>query len=62
MDILIYYMIVGLVINWGVALYTIFVFDEDHEIEVDAMNFFLTIPIWPITLWEIISATFAGRD
>lgn len=57
MDYFIYYMSVGLVINWLVALFALFT-DEEGIVEIDAMNFFLTIPIWPVTLYNIISSFF----
>ncbi len=57
MDYFIFYMSVGLVINWLVALFALFT-DDEGFVEVDAMNFFLTIPVWPITLFNIISSFF----
>lgn len=50
-------MIIGLVINWGVALFALYT-DDEGIVEIDAMNFFLTIPIWPLTLYNIISSFF----
>lgn len=57
MDYFIFYMGVGLVINWLVALFALYV-DNEGFVEVDAMNFFLTIPVWPITLYNIICSFF----
>lgn len=57
MDYFIFYMGVGLVINWIIALIAIYA-DDEGVVEVDAMNFFLTIPAWPNTLWNIISGFF----
>lgn len=57
MDYFIYYMGVGLIINWLIALFALYT-DDEGFVEVDAMNFFLTIPIWPITLFNIISSFF----
>lgn len=52
-----FYMGVGLVINWIIALTALYA-NDDGMVEVDAMNFFLTIPAWPLTLWNIISSFF----
>lgn len=54
MEYFIYYMGVGLIINWLVALFALYT-DDEGLVEIDAMNFFLTIPTWPLTLWNIIS-------
>lgn len=54
-DLFIFYMAVGLVTNWAVALYCLFTGEFD-EMEVDPMNFFLTIPIWPLTIWNVITS------
>lgn len=47
-------MIVGLVVNWGVSLFV--VYGEDEGLAIDPMDFFLTIPTWPITLYGIVQA------
>ncbi len=57
MDYFIFYMGVGLVINWLVALFALFT-DDEGLVEVDAMNFFLTIPAWPYTLYNFICSFF----
>ena len=53
LDIFYLYMIIGLVVNWGVSLFALYG-DEGDEIEIDAFNFFLTIPTWPITVYNIV--------
>lgn len=59
-ELFMFYMGVGLVLNWVIALYVMFT-DPDRVYELDVANFFLTIPIWPLTLYEIISSFFV-RD
>lgn len=59
-DIIVFYMIVGLIVNWGLALVAIYG-DDIGEVEVDFMGFFLTIPVWPLTIYSLISSFF-GRD
>lgn len=51
-DIFLFYMIVGLVINWGVGLWGMLF----EEVEIDPMGFILTIPVWPLTVWNIITS------
>lgn len=58
-DILIFYMIVGYFVNNAIALIALYGDDEGAETEVDFTNFILTIPIWPVTLYEVIAAIFS---
>lgn len=53
-------MIVGLIINWGLALVAL-LGSEDEFMEVNMSHLLLTIPVWPLTLWQLVSS-FTGKD
>lgn len=59
-DIAIFYMIVGYAVNNIIALVALYGdSDEDVYTEIDFPNFILTIPIWPLTLFQVIGAIFS---
>jgi hypothetical protein len=55
-------MIVGYFVNNIIALFALYGEDEDQFAEIDFTNFILTIPIWPLTLFQMISAFFSKDE
>jgi len=62
MEFLIYYVAIGYIINNILALIAIFGSDEGQFVEVDFPAFILTIPVWPYTLYNAISAIFSKEE
>lgn len=60
MDILLYYLGVGYVINNAFALLVLY--QSDGDAEVDFPTFIYTIPAWPYTLYQIIGAYFTKDE
>lgn len=56
-EFILFYFGVGLIVNWGVALWGMIFEYED----IDPMGFILTIPIWPLTVWNIITSFTNGE-
>lgn len=54
-DMFIFYMIVGYFVNNIIALVALYE-DGGDDAEIDFTNFILTIPIWPLTLYQVIAA------
>ena len=60
-DFIVFYMVVGYFINNAVALIAIYG-DDGDELGIDLTNFILTIPIWPVTLFEVIASIFSKDE
>lgn len=58
LDFIIFYFVLGVVINWIVSLYALLT-DEEGAIEIDAMGFILTTAVWPVTVYNIINSFFS---
>lgn len=60
MDFIIYYLIIGYVINNILGL--IALYETEGQAEIDMGGFILTIPIWPYTLYNAIAYIFMKDD
>lgn len=54
-DFLVFYMGLGLAVNWAIALFLLY---SDDYVEIDWPLLFLTIPAWPYTLYLFIASRF----
>ena len=59
MEYIIYYLIIGYVVNNAIALFAIY-FDDGY-VEVDFPAFIITIPAWPHTLYQVVASIF-GKE
>jgi hypothetical protein len=59
-DILIFYMVVGYAVNNSFALITLY--SEGDYVEIDFVKLILTIPVWPLTVYQTIAAVFSKDD
>lgn len=59
-DFLIYYAAIGLAFNWIMALIAI-LSDPYGMTKVDMGAFILTIPVWPLSLYQLIASFFVGE-
>lgn len=64
LDFILFYLGVGVVVNWAVVIFLIFVAEVENEddVAIDYGHAIATVPVWPYTVFTLISGLLDRRN